>query len=71
MYTMGSSVAPSSLQQSTAVSSEITQLKSGLTTLNSRLQALQSSDPNVWQQLLQEYAVTAAALYVTLHGGGQ
>jgi hypothetical protein len=45
---------------------EVTQLHNALTQLNAQLQNITSSDPNFWQRLLQEYIVTASALYMTL-----
>lgn len=49
------------------VSGEIQGLKGLLGTLNVKLQNMTSKDPNEWQIVLQEYAVAASALYVTLH----
>ena len=46
---------------------EISQLKGLLGQLNSKLQAMQSNDPNQWQKVLQDYAVAAGALYVTIY----
>ena len=46
---------------------EVQALKGMLGQLNTKLQNMTSSDPNEWQALLQDYSVTASALYVTLH----
>ena len=48
------------------VKSEISSLKAMLSQLNGRLMGLRSDDPNPWQKLLQDYAVAASALYVTI-----
>ena len=46
---------------------EAVQLRGALGQLNSRLQGMTSKDPNEWQKVLQDYAVAASALYVTLN----
>lgn len=46
---------------------EISQLRSALTALSTKLGSLSSRNPNDWQNVLQELAVTASALYVTLN----
>lgn len=53
---------------SAAIQSEIQGLKGMLNQLNTKMQGLQSKDPNEWQQVLQQYTVAASALYVTIHG---
>ena len=56
----GSSVA--------VIQTEIAGLKGRLSQLNGKIQGLQTGDPDEWQAALQEYAVAASALYVTIHG---
>jgi hypothetical protein len=46
---------------------EVQQIKGELNQLNMKLQALMTTDPNQWQVVLQAYAVSASALYVTLN----
>lgn len=53
---------------SSKMMAEVQFLKSSLVTITSKLQNLKSKDPLAWQSLLEEYAVTTSALYVTLHG---
>jgi hypothetical protein len=45
---------------------ESQQLRGRLNALNQQLQSLPGTDPDRWQNLLQDYAVTASALYMTL-----
>jgi hypothetical protein len=45
---------------------EVQQLRSRMTSAHQQLIALPAGDPDKWQSLLQEYAVSASALYVTL-----
>lgn len=47
---------------------EIQMLKTKLNSLNSRIQTLESVDPNVWQNLLVEYVNHVGAIFVTMHG---
>jgi hypothetical protein len=54
---------------SPAMHNEIAQLKSALSQLHSRLQSLRAGDPDEWQKVLQDYAVAASALYVTMRSG--
>lgn len=44
---------------------EIGQIKSLLTKHHSKLMAMESDNPDEWQQVLGEYLVAAGALYVT------
>ena len=44
---------------------EISQIKSLLTKHHSKLMAMESNNPDEWQQVLGEYLVAAGALYVT------
>lgn len=53
-------------QASNKIKVEATQLKGMLGQLNSKLMTMNSSDPNEWQKVVQDYVVAAAALYVTL-----
>lgn len=55
-------VAPSAFVQG-----EILGLKGMLNELNNKLQGMKTNDPNEWQLVIQEYAVAASALYVTLN----
>jgi hypothetical protein len=50
-----------------AKKTEAQQLRGRLATLTAKLQNLTSNDPAQWQSVLQDYAVTASALYVTLN----
>jgi hypothetical protein len=50
-----------------AKKTEAQQLRGRLATLTAKLQNLTSKDPAQWQSVLQDYAVTASALYVTLN----
>lgn len=56
------------LGESAARNTEIAGLKGMLSQLNGKIQGLQTGDPDEWQAALQEYAVAASALYVTIHG---
>ena len=38
-----------------------------LAQLHNRLSSMSSKDPNEWQKVLQDYAVAASALFVTLN----
>jgi hypothetical protein len=50
-----------------ARNAEIGQLKGVLSGLNTKLVTLSTSDANEWQKVIQEIAVAASALYLTLH----
>lgn len=52
-----------------AVSGEISMIRGALAQLHNKLSSMSSSDPNEWQKVLQDYAVTASALFVTLNKG--
>ena len=54
------------MQFDAATKLEISQLRGALNQLNIKLQSMTTTDPNQWQAVLQEYAVTASALYTTL-----
>lgn len=45
---------------------EAQQLRVRLGALHGQILALDPSDPDRWQKLLQDYAVAASALYMTL-----
>jgi hypothetical protein len=62
--TMKGMASGASAATSFAVKSEIGLIRSNLSALNARLQALPAGDPNEWQALLQEYLVLASALYL-------
>jgi len=47
--------------------SEVTTLKARLNSLNVKMQGLSPNQPERWQSTLQDYAVTASALYTTLN----
>ena len=44
---------------------EVTQIKSMLNQINTKIQNFKSEDPNEWQKVVQEYVVAVSALYVT------
>jgi hypothetical protein len=46
---------------------EISMLRGALTQLHNKLSTMSSADPNEWQTVLQDYAVAASALFVTLN----
>lgn len=47
---------------------EALQLRNRMHALNQQLQGLPATQPELWQAVLEDYAVTASALYVTLNG---
>jgi hypothetical protein len=53
--------------KSAVAMSEAQALRGRLSTLNQQLQRLPATAPDQWQGILQDYAVTAAALYKTLN----
>ena len=61
----GSSVSMS--ENKAAVLAESALLRGTLAQLHNRLSSMSSKDPNEWQKVLQDYAVAASALFVTLH----
>lgn len=67
--TLASSAAllPTTARAGIAIQGEIQQLKVLLNQLNAKLLAMDSIDPNQWQLVLQDYAVAASALYLTIH----
>jgi len=69
--TLKNTMTTTSLGGSSIVSgaryAEIGQLKGVLSGLNTKLLALSTSDANEWQKVIQEIAVAASALYLTLH----
>jgi hypothetical protein len=52
---------------SNKVMGETSALKARLNAVNVKLQGLSPQQPRLWQAALEEYAVTASALYVTLN----
>ena len=64
---VGSAFKTATLQTASARQSEIQQLKAMLSQINAKLLALTTTDPNQWQAVIQEYAIAASALYVTIH----
>ena len=51
----------------TNVLPEATALKNRLNTINTKIQGLSPQQPKLWQEALEDYAVTASALYTTLN----
>ena len=46
---------------------EVMSLKAQMNALNVKMQGLSPNQPELWQSALQDYAVTASALYTTLN----
>jgi hypothetical protein len=53
--------------KSSKVQGEVMALKARLNALNVKLQGLSPQRPQLWQAALEDYAVTASALYTTLN----